>query len=307
MFVVIYTPGPAWLHGKSVTEQPFFREHGRYMQRLFANGQIIMGGPFLDDQGGLGIIDVTNEAQACEIVAHDPAVLAKVFQPHLHPWHPAFNRYTARSTTGEAAPQVSARDSLLLDDYLPICDGDRREHHATVIDAPPARVYAALWQMTADDLPLFRLVMGIRALPALRSRQGSPSSARQKPLIQAMLTARFARLAEESDRELVVGLIAQPWKPRGGSSHRIESSDDFLAFDEPGYVKAATNFLLTAESGGTRLSTETRIHATDPTARRKFRRYWSVIRPGSGLIRRDWLRAIKRRAEKGTKDDRRRG
>ncbi len=87
MFVVIYTPGSAWLAGKSAAEQPFFREHSRYMQQFFADKRVLMGGPFLDDQGGLGILDVTNEAQVQEILEHDPAVVAKIFQPHVHPWH----------------------------------------------------------------------------------------------------------------------------------------------------------------------------------------------------------------------------
>ncbi|MDQ2715242.1 MAG: YciI family protein [Chloroflexota bacterium] len=86
MFVVIYTPGPAWLPGKSAIEQPVFREHRRYMYQFFADKRVLMGGPFLDNQGGLGIIDVTTEAQAQEIVAHDPAVLANVFHPHVHAW-----------------------------------------------------------------------------------------------------------------------------------------------------------------------------------------------------------------------------
>ena len=103
MFVVIYTPGPAWLQGKSVSEQPFDREHGRYMQQVFAaDKRLIMGGAFLDNQGGLGILDVANEAQAREIVAHDPAVLARVFEPHLHPWHAYFNQYQARSAPSES-------------------------------------------------------------------------------------------------------------------------------------------------------------------------------------------------------------
>ena len=54
-----------------------------------------MGGPFIDDQGGLGIIDVANEAQVWEILEQDPTVLAKVFKPHLHPWHTVFNQYIA--------------------------------------------------------------------------------------------------------------------------------------------------------------------------------------------------------------------
>jgi hypothetical protein len=48
---------------------------------------------------------------------------------------------------------------------------------------------------------------------------------------------------------------------------------------------------------GETLSTETRVWAADPPARRRFRLYWLAIRPFSGLIRRLWLRAIKRRAE----------
>ena len=52
-----------------------------------------------------------------------------------------------------------------------------------------------------------------------------------------------------------------------------------------------------APGGGTLLTTETRIQATDDQARRSFRRYWRVIYPGSAAIRRAWLRAIRRRAE----------
>jgi uncharacterized protein YciI len=97
MFVVIYTPGPAWQTGKPPAEQPLFREHIRYMQQVFAARQLLMGGAFLDNQGGLGIVDVENLAQAREIVAHDPFVLARVIEPHLHPWHAYFNQYQARS------------------------------------------------------------------------------------------------------------------------------------------------------------------------------------------------------------------
>ena len=97
MFVMIYTPGPAWQAVKTVDELPFYREHSTYMRQVFATGQLLMGGAFLDNQGGLGILDVEGEAQAREIVAHDPFVLARVVEPHLHPWHASFNQYQARS------------------------------------------------------------------------------------------------------------------------------------------------------------------------------------------------------------------
>lgn len=58
------------------------------------------------------------------------------------------------------------------------------------------------------------------------------------------------------------------------------------------------NFLI-EEAGPDRcvVTTETRVFATDPSSRRKFGEYWSVIYPGSALIRRMWLKAIKKRAE----------
>jgi uncharacterized protein YciI len=102
MFVVIYTPGPAWQTGKVAKEQPFFGEHVKYMQQVFAAKQLLMGGPFLDIESGLGILDVATEEQARDIVAHDPAVLERLFEPHLHLWHVHFNQYQTRALHQEA-------------------------------------------------------------------------------------------------------------------------------------------------------------------------------------------------------------
>jgi hypothetical protein len=46
-----------------------------------------------------------------------------------------------------------------------------------------------------------------------------------------------------------------------------------------------------------RLTTETRVLATDSRTRRLFAAYWRLILPGSALMRRTWLAAIRRRAE----------
>lgn len=98
MFVVmIYTPGPAWQTVKTVAELSFFREHYKYMQQVFVAKQLLMGGPFLDNQGAVGILDVETFAQARDIVAHDPFVQERVVEPHLHSWHAYFNQYQARS------------------------------------------------------------------------------------------------------------------------------------------------------------------------------------------------------------------
>jgi len=59
------------------------------------------------------------------------------------------------------------------------------------------------------------------------------------------------------------------------------------------------NFLVTANPrGGSDLSTETRVYANNASTTRQFAIYWRLIHPGSDIIRRMWLRAIKRRAER---------
>lgn len=44
------------------------------------------------------------------------------------------------------------------------------------------------------------------------------------------------------------------------------------------------------------LGTETRGYSTDSRARRRFAVYWALIRPASGLVRRDMLATVRRRA-----------
>ncbi len=74
--------------------------------------------------------------------------------------------------------------------------------------------------------------------------------------------------------------------------------DEFAAFREPGFVKIVTTFR--ADPVGRAESifrTETRAATTDPTARAKFRRYWSFLSPGIILIRWVSLAAVRAEAE----------
>jgi hypothetical protein len=56
-------------------------------------------------------------------------------------------------------------------------------------------------------------------------------------------------------------------------------------------------FRLALALGGTQLSCETRIVATDPATRRRFGLYWLAVRPGSSAIREELLTAVAVRAE----------
>ena len=35
-FMLLWAPGPAWVLGKTVREQPYWTEHAAFMDRLFA-------------------------------------------------------------------------------------------------------------------------------------------------------------------------------------------------------------------------------------------------------------------------------
>jgi len=84
-YLVLYRPGPAWLSGKSVLEQPL-KEHGKYMLSLYIKGSMKLAGPLTDNAGGAVLLEVSNEAEAKAIVADDPAVKSGVFVYEMHPW-----------------------------------------------------------------------------------------------------------------------------------------------------------------------------------------------------------------------------
>ena len=106
----------------------------------------------------------------------------------------------------------------------------------------------------------------------------------------------FVRLADEAPRELVLGtVVAAPPGTRGSITPEV-----FQKRLPPGFALAAMNFAVHPDgAGGSFVSTETRVFANSPDARRRFAAYWRVIYPGSAIIRRMWLRAIERRAIQG--------
>ena len=178
-----------------------------------------------------------------------------------------------------------------LDDLLG--EGDFSERHERRIQAPPATVWAALHEVRLVDLALSRTLMDLRTLP-MRVR------GRPRP---RMVTARLLEdgpvpvLATEPGRMVLAGGAMQPWRLTRHTEPPPLDLEALRAFSEPGWVKVGMDFVLEPEGGATRVRTETRIVATDPRTRLVFGLYWVAIRAGSGLIRRDMLRAVARRAE----------
>lgn len=186
---------------------------------------------------------------------------------------------------------------MLLDDFLPTYDFN--EIHSVLVHAYPQQVFDAIKRVTAAEMPLVQTLFAIRALPARFMRMGrGVEVVGTRAVLDQALNGGFVLLAEVADRELVLGTVGQFWSLRGGPSPALSTPEAFAPFNEAGYAKAAMNFYLEASANASvRLTTETRILALDPDSRRKFARYWRLIYPGSALIRRMWLQAIKRRAE----------
>jgi hypothetical protein len=147
-------------------------------------------------------------------------------------------------------------------------------------------------------MPLVRLLFRVRSLPAILSRGGGLPTGSSEPLLAQMMDSGFVFLGEEPDREVILGVIGQMFKLRGDAP-AIRNAREFVAFEEPGYAKAAMNFYVEpVVDDGTELFTETRVLTTDPASHRRFGWYWRVIYPGSALVRRSWLYAAKRQAER---------
>jgi hypothetical protein len=164
------------------------------------------------------------------------------------------------------------------------------EIHAIHVAAPPERVFAVLRLVRANEISGFTTLTWIR-------RFGRPLppgilNAANEPLIDVAIKGGFIALADDAPRELVVGTVVGA--PRG--AHGPLTAGLFTA-PPPGFAVATMNFLVRPDGGrGSWLSTETRVFATSPGARRRFAAYWRVIYPGSAFIRRMWLKAVERRA-----------
>ena len=256
-----------------------------------------------------------------------------------------------------------------LDEFVPAYQFE--EFHSIQIHAPRERVSEAIRDVTPNEIALYRTLTWIRR-GGQSDKESMLNPAADKPLLDVALRTGFLKLAEEPDREIVLGtLVAAPkgmgWKEVASDEWRVASAkkgptpEDFKALQglpratvvgqqldakqnpntptesrqdrdprseqaadsqqleakgnpntantesteggaqspqRSGFALAAINFRLEdAGNGETLLTTETRVYATDDSARKRFAAYWRVIYPGSALIRVMWLRAIRDRAE----------
>jgi hypothetical protein len=177
----------------------------------------------------------------------------------------------------------------LIDTFLPHYDFSAT--YETFIQAPPAMVYRHLQVLDFSELRVFRLLMALRTGKRIQ-RDRAPMDLRQR--IQG---TGFIILAEAPEDEVVIGVAGRFWRPDGGRCLDL-TAEDFKRFSRSGYAKAGWNFKLSAQTAeSTILSTETRIQCFGRGALSKFRLYWSVVAPFSGLIRKAMLQKLKVKTE----------
>jgi hypothetical protein len=211
---------------------------------------------------------------------------------------PASDPLPAQQPEVPAVPAAGAAQGpqLLIDQFLPRCDF--AVVHAQVFGVPPGVCLRAARNLDLFRHPAIRALLDLRALPGravsrLTRRRGGGDHGPAAMFRVEDMTRYGWELLGENPSEIVLGQIGRPWKAAGAAAGPVAAPAAFAAYDKPGYAKVALS--LRVDPRGTTssiLTIETRVALTDAASLRRFRRYWMVIGPFSGLIRRVALRLL---------------
>jgi hypothetical protein len=196
---------------------------------------------------------------------------------------------------GSTKPAREDEAEVLLDRFMPKYEaGDRQK---IMVAAPAEVTLSAAMEMELESCALIRGIFKAREWILRSEPEDKMCPERPRGLIARTKSLGWGVLAERPGREIVMGCATKPWE--ANPVFRTLSPDEFARFDEPGYVKIAWTLRADpAGNGESMFRTETRVVATDSTARRKFRRYWAFLSPGIILIRSAMLPALKGEAER---------
>ena len=171
---------------------------------------------------------------------------------------------------------------MLHDKYLPTFHFS--EKHSIIIKGNASDIWPIIVEGDLSGSWVIRWLFALRRMPA------------RMTTFQGLHKGGFVRLEQIENEELIIGLIGQFWKADGNL--QLFDPAEFSTWHEPGFLKASWNFELFQMGSVTRVETETRVLCLDDKALKRFTRYWFFIRPFSGVIRKEMLRGIKRKAEK---------
>jgi hypothetical protein len=192
---------------------------------------------------------------------------------------------------GHAAAPAEDEADPLLDVFMP--KYDIAERHHVGVAAPADVTFGALMDMDLEESLLIRAIFKGREMLL-----GAETDVKDRPrgLIAVTKTLGWVVLADMPGHEIVMGAVTRPWEPN--VVFRGIPAEHFAAFNEPDYVKIVWTLRADAISPYSSIArSETRAIATDASARRKFRWYWSRFSAGIVLIREMSMRLVKREAE----------
>ena len=181
-------------------------------------------------------------------------------------------------------------DALLIDSMMPTCDAVIAEHMLVAADPATAFAAARALDLLTVHSPLLDTSMWLRGLPARLSGKSVPDMP-ELIIGENMGLPGWTFLGQRPNREIAFGAVGKFWQPT--IEWRDVAASDFRAFDEPGWGKIAANFSVLPYGAAAALVTyECRTLTTDPDSRRRFLRYWRLIRPFVGHVLRATLRQI---------------
>jgi uncharacterized protein YciI len=86
-FALISKHGEKWIEGKGSREQAHWDGHATFMEGLFSQGKVVLGGPFADYSQILVVIEGENRSEVQSWFENDPWVVNQVTQaPEIHEW-----------------------------------------------------------------------------------------------------------------------------------------------------------------------------------------------------------------------------
>lgn len=189
-----------------------------------------------------------------------------------------------------------------LDDVTPTAPF--AERHSRTIDRPIEEVWPAALGVTAREVRTLGPLMGLRSLPKMLLGKRTELSEGRGTLLDEFVGSGFVLVRQDAapiDGRAVVlfGAAGKFWSVAHNAPRSFASAGEFVDFDEAGWAKTvATLEARDLGNGRTEVSTVTRVVGTDDASTKRFRPYWTLIRPFSGLIRISWLAAIERRANR---------
>ncbi len=189
-------------------------------------------------------------------------------------------------------------ERMLIESAVPTFDAMIAEH--VVVAADPSTTFQAARALDLLTLrtPLLVASMWIRTLPARFSGKAVPPPPRVV-LADNVGLPGWLSLGERPNREIAFGAVGRFWRPV--IEWRDVAPANFGGFTEAGWGKIAANFSMAPYGEShTLLSYQCRTVTTDPDSRRRFMRYWWLIRPFVAHIMRATLKAIKADAEVAT-------